>query len=65
MPINHDRRIYVTFKNAAEVAAIKNQADKEGKSASRYVIDRLELLNYLERDPIGSAIIETIKEPAR
>ena len=65
MPISNDRRIYVTFDNADEVADIKAQASNKGLSASGFIIWRLRLLDLVENDLMGALLIERLLNGAK
>ena len=59
MTVTHTRRVFVTF-STEQANAIKANA-KDGKmSASKYIVKRLELLDKVEADPVGQALVKTL-----
>ena len=59
MSVTHERRVFVTF-SIERAKTIKRTANEKGMSASRYIVQRLELLDKVEASPVGQALVKTL-----
>ena len=59
MPIEQERRIYVTFKDVEAADNIKIRAGLEYMSASKFIVSRLMLLDRIEAN-VGSEVVKRL-----
>ena len=60
MSVEQERRIYVTFNSEKQADDIRASAKAVKKSASKYILSQLELLNKIKSDKVGIALIATL-----
>ncbi len=60
MSISNARRYYLTLPSKEYKTQLVMQAKKAGKSTSRYIVYRLELLETIEKNTVGAALIKDI-----
>ncbi len=64
MPINNDRRHYLTLPDAQYKVTLGQEAKGHGVSMSKYIIERLELLKRIELSPMGIALLDQLRNGA-
>ena len=60
MPISNDRRLYLTLPSEQYKLDIEREAKARGFSMSQYVIIRLEMLQLIEADEVGAALVKSL-----
>lgn len=57
MPISNERRHYLTLPDEDYKKRLEQLANDKGMSMSTFIVWRLDLLEKIERDPVGKALV--------